>query len=48
VVIVLAAVGAAFVVLPVLALFVRAPWGQIRSTLSGVGASTALRLSLAV
>jgi molybdate transport system permease protein len=44
----LAGLGAAFVVLPVLALFVRAPWGRIRETLSGVGASTALRLSLEV
>jgi molybdate transport system permease protein len=44
----LAAVGAAFVVIPVLALFVRAPWGQIGETFSGVGASTALRLSLEV
>jgi molybdate transport system permease protein len=48
VVVVLATIGAAFVVLPVLALFVRAPWGELRSTLSGVGASTALRLSLEV
>jgi molybdate transport system permease protein len=48
VVIALAAVGAGFVVLPVLALFVRAPWGRIGETLSGVGASTALRLSLEV
>jgi len=47
-VIALAALGAAFVVLPVLALFVRAPWGQIRESLSGVGASTALRLSMEV
>jgi molybdate transport system permease protein len=48
VVVALAAVGAAFVILPVLALFVRAPWGQLGDTLSGVGASTALRLSLEV
>ncbi len=48
VVIVLAALGAAFVVLPVLALFVRAPWGRIVETLDDVGASTALRLSLEV
>jgi molybdate transport system permease protein len=47
-VIVLASVGAAFVIVPVAALFVRAPWGQLRETLSGVGASTALRLSLEV
>jgi molybdate transport system permease protein len=44
----LAAVGAAFVVIPVLALFVRAPWGQLIETLRGVGASTALRLSIEV
>jgi molybdate transport system permease protein len=44
----LAAVGAAFVVVPVLALFVRAPWGQLSETLRGVGASTALRLSVEV
>jgi molybdate transport system permease protein len=47
-VVALAALGALFVVLPVLALFVRAPWGQLGDTLSGVGASTALRLSLEV
>src|SRR5881396_1244435 len=44
----LAAVGVALVILPVLALFVRAPWGRIGDTLGGVGASTALRLSLEV
>ena len=44
----LAAVGAAFVVVPVLALFVRAPWGQLIETLRGVGAATALRLSIEV
>jgi molybdate transport system permease protein len=44
----LAAVGAAFVVVPVLALFIRAPWGQLIETLRGVGASTALRLSIEV
>jgi molybdate transport system permease protein len=48
VVIVLALLGAAFVTLPVLALFVRAPWGRVGETLRGVGASTALRLSLEV
>jgi molybdate transport system permease protein len=45
---VLALLGAAFVTLPVLALFVRAPWGRIGDSLRGVGASTALRLSLEV
>jgi molybdate transport system permease protein len=44
----LAAAGAAFVVVPVLALFVRAPWGRLIETLRGVGASTALRLSIEV
>jgi molybdate transport system permease protein len=44
----LAVLGAAFVVVPVLALFVRAPWGQLIETLRGVGASTALRLSIEV
>jgi molybdate transport system permease protein len=44
----LAALGALFVILPVLALFVRAPWGQLGDTFRGVGASTALRLSLQV
>jgi molybdate transport system permease protein len=48
IVILLAGLGAAFVVLPVLTLFVRAPWGELGTSLSGVGASTALRLSLAV
>jgi molybdate transport system permease protein len=47
-VVALAAVGAAFVILPVLALFVRVPWERIGGTLGGVGASTALRLSLEV
>ena len=44
----LAALGAAFVFLPVLALFVRAPWSHLAESLDGVGASTALRLSLEV
>ncbi|MGE5227680.1 MAG: ABC transporter permease [Planctomycetaceae bacterium] len=44
----LAALGAAFVVLPVLGLFVRAPWSHLSEALTGVGASTALRLSLEV
>jgi molybdate transport system permease protein len=47
-VVALAALGAAFVILPVMALFVRAPWGRVGEMLSGVGASTALRLSLEV
>src|SRR5256885_15491046 len=44
----LASLGAAFVLLPVVALFVRAPWSRLGGALSGVGASTALRLSLEV
>ena len=44
----LACVGAAFVLLPVVALFVRAPWSRLGEALSGVGASTALRLSIEV
>jgi molybdate transport system permease protein len=44
----LATLGALFVVLPVLALFIRAPWGRLVEMLRGVGASTALRLSLEV
>ena len=44
----LACIGAAFVLLPVVALFVRAPWSRLGEAFSGVGASTALRLSLEV
>jgi molybdate transport system permease protein len=44
----LAVLGSCFVVLPVVALFVRAPWSHLGSALTGVGASTALRLSIAV
>ena len=44
----LASIGAAFVLLPVVALFVRAPWSRLGEALSGVGASTALRLSIEV
>ena len=44
----LACIGAAFVLLPVVALFVRAPWKRLGEALSGVGASTALRLSIEV
>jgi molybdate transport system permease protein len=45
---ILAVIGAAFVVLPVLALVIRAPWGDLSTSLSGVGATTALRLSMEV
>jgi molybdate transport system permease protein len=44
----LAVVGGALVVLPVVALVIRAPWGRFIETLSGEGARTALRLSLEV
>src|SRR5947207_15224614 len=44
----LASLGATFVLLPVVALFVRAPWSRLAGALSGVGASTALRLSIEV
>ena len=47
-IIVLAVLGAALVVLPVVALAVRAPWGRFLETLTGPGARTALRLSLEV
>src|SRR3982751_4437052 len=46
--IVLGAIGAAFVALPVLGLALRAPWGRIVEILTGPGAGTALRLSLEV
>ena len=44
----LAVIGVAFVVLPVLALVMRAPWDDLSTSLSGVGATTALRLSIEV
>jgi molybdate transport system permease protein len=44
----LAVLGSCFVLLPVVALFVRAPWSHAASALTGVGASTAFRLSLVV
>ncbi len=43
-----AIIGGAFVVLPVVALVARAPWGRFADVLGGVGARTALRLSLEV
>jgi molybdate transport system permease protein len=45
---ILAVVGALFVVLPVAALFVRAPWSEMGGALTGTGAGSALRLSLVV
>jgi molybdate transport system permease protein len=44
----LAAIGAAFVALPVVALVVRAPWGDLGDALRGAGAGSAFRLSLVV
>ncbi len=44
----LAALGAAFVLLPVVALVIRAPWGSVGTAFTGVGASAALRISLEV
>ncbi|HEY6568612.1 MAG TPA: molybdate ABC transporter permease subunit, partial [Actinomycetota bacterium] len=44
----LGAVGAAFVLLPLVALVIRAPWGEFADSLSGAGAGTALRLSIQV
>jgi molybdate transport system permease protein len=45
---VLAAIGALVLVLPVVALALRAPWGRFVQILTGEGARTALRLSLEV
>ena len=45
---VLAAVGALFVSLPLLALLVRTPWSDLSGSLSRSGAWTALRVSLVV
>ena len=44
----LAALGALLLVVPVAALLVRAPWGDLVETMTGVGAWTALRLSIVV
>lgn len=48
VVAVLAALGLAFVVVPLAALAIRAPWSSVRGSLSSSGAWTALRLSVQV
>jgi molybdate transport system permease protein len=45
---VLATIGGAFVVLPLVALLIRAPWSDIGAALTGVGAATAFRLSIVV
>jgi molybdate transport system permease protein len=45
---ILAIVGAVFVSLPLIALLLRAPWGDIATSLSGAGAGAALRLSIVV
>jgi len=47
-ILVAAIIGAAFVVLPVVALVARAPWGRFGNVLAGDGARAALRLSLEV
>jgi molybdate transport system permease protein len=47
-VVALAAIGAAFIVLPVVALAARAPWGRFVEVLTGDGARAALRLSVTV
>jgi molybdate transport system permease protein len=44
----LAALGVAFVALPLVSMAVRAPWSRLGSELSGSGAWTALRLSVQV
>ena len=44
--VVLAAIGAAFALLPIVALLGRAPWGRLGGILAGEGAREALRLSL--
>jgi molybdate transport system permease protein len=45
---VLAGIGSVFVALPLVALLIRAPWGDLETALTGVGASSALRLSIVV
>ena len=45
---ILAVVGGVFVALPLVALVIRAPWGDVAAALSGAGAGTALRLSIVV
>lgn len=45
---ILAAVGAVFVSLPLVALLLRAPWDDIATSLRGAGAGEALRLSIVV
>ncbi len=44
----LAVLGAAFVVVPILALLIRAPWSSAGDVLRGEGSTTALRLSIVV
>ena len=45
---ILAGVGSLFVALPLVALVIRAPWGDLVDSMSGAGAAAALRLSVAV
>lgn len=44
----LAAIGAAFLLLPLVALLLRAPWAEFGASLGAAGAWTALRLSIVV
>src|SRR5512134_2573312 len=45
---ILAGIGTAFVVLPLAALLIRAPWSDLVASMQGAGATVALRLSVAV
>ena len=45
---ILAGVGVTFVVLPLIALLIRAPWGGLAASMQGAGAGPALRLSIVV
>lgn len=45
---ILGGLGAVFVAVPLVALLIRAPWDELGTALSGVGAGSALRLSLVV
>ncbi len=47
-VVAMAAIGTAFVAVPLLALLIRAPWGHVGEVLTDSGAWTAFRLSLQV
>jgi molybdate transport system permease protein len=45
---IVAVIGMAFVAFPVVALVVRAPWGEMGRVVTGAGVGTALRLSIVV